>query len=186
MTIFKDYCIRILSKVRPQATFLTINGYKNNWGEVSNFSVVFHVNYLNAVKKAQNIVKKAKYNNNPLFSPYDLKIAKGELLDSFSMTLDGFNPLYTCHGIYEPVLDAHGKPLLGAKLHKRLDALHLNALQIRKKIIKAVDYDERDSAPKTIAKNFLKKQTSLGKWVQFKLIPRRFDELIVQKMKIKG
>ncbi len=186
MSAFKDYCINVFSKVRPQSTFMTVNGYRNNWSEVSNFSVVFHANYLNATRKAQKIIRKAQFPYRPLFSSSDFEIARAELCDSMSATLDGFNPLYTCHGVYKEIRDADGKPIPGIKLHTRSDEVHVNALKTRKKVIVPVSYKQRDSHPKTLAKNYLRSLTPLSKWVQFKLVPRRFDELVVQRMRIEG
>ncbi len=192
MTLFKDFCIDVFSRVDPRATFLSIAGYKNNWDEKADFSVVFHVNYLNAVRKSQQLIMSKTWSRRPLcgrawgFMPSDVDAARVELLDSYQDTLNGYNPLYTCRKVYEPILDANGEPIPGVKLHSRLDEIHINAMRIRKKVLIKGDYKKRDSSPKTLAKNWLRSFTPLSKWVQFKLVPLRFDELVVQKMRIKG
>ena len=180
MTTFKDYCIWILSHVRPQATFLAVRGYKNNFHEVANFSVCFHVNYLNAVQRSLDIVDGYAPTN-------DIEAeARYEMLESYRWTLNGFNPLYTCHGVYEDILDAEGKPIPGIKLHTKQDSVHINAMRVRKNVISEGLYPNRDSSNKTIAKRILRATTPLAKWVQFKLEPKRFEELAVQKMRIRG
>lgn len=180
MTSFKDYCIHILSHVRPQATFLSVRGYQNNFYEVSNFTVCFHANYINAVKRSLELVNK-------YFPSNDVEAeARDELLESLQWSLNGFNPLYTCHGIYEEIIGADGKPIPGIKLHTQQDLVHVNAMRVRKDIISEGIYPDTKSADLTIAKRIIKATTPLAKWVQFKLEPKRFQELAVQNMRIKG
>jgi len=186
MNKFSEYCVRVLGKVRPNATFLSIKNYHNNFGEVSNFSVVFHVDYFNVVRKAEAIIKQAQYPGSKNFSANTMEQAKKELLASFYDTLNGYNPLYTCHGVYDQVLGADGQSLSGVKLHIRQGVLHINALKVRKRVITPVIYTKSNSASKTIAKRYLRSLTPLKDWVQFKLQPKRFDRLVVEKMIIKG
>jgi hypothetical protein len=186
MNKFSEYCVRVLGKVRPCATFLSIKNYHNNFAEVANFSVVFHANYHNAVRKAQAIIKQAKYPGSKNFSKKDMELARRELLASFEDTLNGHNPLYTCHGVYESVLGADGKPLPGVKLHIRQGIVHINALKVRKRVITPGIYKKSNSSSKTIAKRYLRSITPLNNWVQFKLQPKRFDRLVVERMTIKG
>jgi len=180
MTAFKNYCIDIFSHVRPCATFLSVKEYRNNFAEVSDFTVCFHANYMNAVEKALVIVANTRPRD-------DIQAeARDEMLDSFRWTLNGFNPLYTCRDTYEDILDADGKPIPGIKLHTNQDVVHINAMRVRKKVISKGLYPDRNSSDKTIAKRELRAKTPLSKWVQFKLERKRFKELSVQKMRIKG
>lgn len=180
MTTFKDYCINILSHVRPQATFLAVQEYTNHFYEVANFTVCFHVNYLTTVKRSLEIVDG--------YSPAnDIEIkARDELLKSFQSTIDGYNPLYTCRNTYEEVLDANGKPIPGIKLHKQQDAIHISAMKVRKKVISKGIYPNVKSSDKTIAKRIIRATTPLANWLQFKLEPKKFKQLTVQKMRIMG
>lgn len=180
MTTFKDYCIHILSHVRPQATFLSVRGYRNNFYEVANFTVCFHADYIHAVQRSLELVKKYRPKN-------DIEAAaRDEILQSMRWTLNGFNPLYTCHGVYEEILGADGKPIPGIKLHTEQDSVHINAMKVRKDVISKGLYPDTKSADKTIAKRIIKAATPLAKWVQFKLEPKRFKELAVQNMRIRG
>ena len=180
MSRFKDYCVYIFSHVRPQATFLSILEYMNNYHEIADFTICFHVDYLNAVERSFNIVE--KYNPKD-----DIEAeAREEILQSFQWTLNGFNPLYTCRDVYEDILDADGKPIPGIKLHSQQDIVHIVGKRVRKNIISEGLYLDRNSANKTVAKRIIKAKTPISKWVQFKLVPNRFRELSVQKMRIKG
>jgi hypothetical protein len=183
---FAEYCIRVLGKVNPGSTFLSIRGYHNNFSEVANFSVVFHASYFNAVRKAQTIINKVKYPDSQSFSKKDMELAREELLASFDDTLSGYNPLYTCHGVYKEVMGEDGNPLAGTKLHIRQGIVHINALKVRKRVISPGIYNKSNSSPKTIAKRYLRSITPLNNWVQFKLQPKRFDRLVVERMTIKG
>lgn len=183
---FKDYCIRVLGHVQPGSTFLSIKNYKNNFLEVSNFNIVFHANYFNAVKKSKNIIKEVKFNKANLFSKLDFDRAKEEMLESFDMTLSGYNPLYTCHDVYEDVLGSDLKPLSGVKVHKKEGVVHISGLKVKKKVLVPGIYSEVVSEPKTLAKKYLKSLTPLNNWVQFKLEQGRFESLAVEKVKIKG
>lgn len=186
MNKFSEYCVRVLGKVSPGSTLLSIKEYQNNFSEIANFSVVFHADYHNAVRKAEALVKKAKFPGSSNFTKQDMEAARGELLASFNDTLNGYNPLYTCHGVYEEVLGADGEPLSGVKLHIRQGIVHINALKVRKTVITPGIYNKSNSSPKTIAKRYLRSVTPLNNWVQFKLQPKRFDRLIVKRMTIKG
>lgn len=185
MEDYKKYCISVLEKVDPGSTFLSVREYKNNFGEISNFSVVFHVNYLNAIKKAKRVVENLKFIKNQDFSKNDFVKAQEELLASFDRSLTGYNPDYTCHGVYEPICGADGRPLQGVRLHLEQGVVHINALRIRKSVLIEGVYPKVNSAPKTIAKRFIKSQTPLKNWVQFKLVPKRFKEINVAKQQLK-
>ena len=189
--VFKEYCIRVFSHVRPGSTFLSIKNYQNNWNELSDFSVCFHVDYMNAVEKSLQIVEtfkpKRSHTKGNNLNVRALKLARDSILHSFALTLSGMgNPYYTCDGVYESILDADLQPIPGIKLHPGQDVVHINALKFRKKIVKKGYYPPYNSSQHTIAKRFIKSMTPIGNWVQFKLVPGRFSQLTVQKMKIKG
>ena len=35
----------VLNQIRPGATFMSVKQYTNNYGEISNYGIVFHINY---------------------------------------------------------------------------------------------------------------------------------------------
>lgn len=183
---FQEDCVQILSQIKPQATFLSVRGYRNNFQEVSNFEVVFHASYLNAVKKALAIVSLAKFQLNERFGADDFQVAQQELMDSFRDTLSGYNPRYTAQDVYQPVYNLDQEVIPGIKMHREQNVIHLNALKIRKKVLVPGQYKEVNSQQKTLAKQYLRGLTPLRNWVQFKLEPGRFNQIKVQKMILKG
>lgn len=187
---FKEYCIRVFSYVKPGSTFLSIKNYENNWSELSNFGVCFHVDYLHTVERSFGIVEafkpRVQHENESGVSIRTLKAARKELLQSFALTLSGTNPAYTCDGVYNPILGSDNMPIPGIKLHPGQDVVHINAVKFRKKVLRKGLYPLVRSSDNVMAKRFIKGMTPLSNWVQFKLVPGRFDELSVQKMKITG
>lgn len=187
--VFKEYCIRVFSHVRPGSTFLCIKNYENNFGERSDFSVCFHIDYLKTVERAFKIVEGFKPNRShktSMFGVSDLKKAREAILHSFALTLAGYNPYYRNEGVYDPIVGANGFPIQGIKLHPGQNVVHINALKFRKKVLIPGSYPLTTSSPVTIARRFIMSKTPLSNWVQFKLVPGRFDKLTVQGMKIQG
>lgn len=185
---FESFCTRELAKIRTSSLFLSIHHYENEFSEVSNFSIVFHVNYLESVRKSQQVIKSYKPNfkdcEGKRFSLVDLETAKKELLSSYAMTLNGLNPLYTCIGVYDQVLDIDGKIIPGIKLHKQDDILHLEGYRVHKKVLRKGTYPIVNSIPLTLAKDTLRSRTPLFNWGQFKLVPGRFSHIVVDRINI--
>ena len=52
--------ISALRNFRKSSTFLTLRGYRNNYGEVSDYNLIFNVNYTKALQKSISILKGLK------------------------------------------------------------------------------------------------------------------------------
>ncbi len=185
---FESLCTQELSKLRPNATFLAIHNYTNEFQELATFSVCFHINYLAAVKKSKSIVEAFKPSFKHCralpFTINDLVRAREELLSSYADSLTGYNPLYTCHGVYSSVVDAAGNKIPGIKLHKNQDLLHMEGFKVHKLIHKRGTYPSVNSSPLTLAKDFLRQLTPLNRWVQFKLSPGKFEKFTVEQLTV--
>lgn len=183
--MFRQNCISELSKIRKNATFLTIHRYINEYSEVSDFSITFHVNYKNALNRSKEILTNYRPDfkdcDHGKFTFNDLLQAKEELLNSFDMSLTGYNPLYTCHGVYEQIIGADGKPIPGIKLHSAQGYLHLEGFRTHKKILIPGIYPADSRFPLTKAKDYLRSKVPIGSWGQFKLSPGRFERFVVEK-----
>jgi len=167
----------IFNQMRPGATFLAVNGYTNNFGEVANFSIVFGSNYLNSVKKSLNIWARFR----PVGS---LQIkAHAQLMTSYGDTLrTGFNHRAWSAHAYSPVKDCNGNIIKGVKLHLRERVLHLTGLLVRKNIITPGNYSRDNRSRLTVEKDLLIGMTPLKNFRQFKLMEGRFDNISVQKL----
>lgn len=174
--------INNISKLDRNNIFVNISKYKNEFNEISNFQIYFCVNYIDLIKKSLD-----KLNNyHPLitdckdFSFYDLRQAKSELVSSFKDTLNGYNPRYTCHNVYEPITNKNNV-VPGVKLHINQNILHLEGVLLNKVILSSGSYTEYDSNTLTKAKNFLRKKLPVDKWRQFKLDLNKFNTINIQK-----
>lgn len=190
MSDFKNYCIETLSKVRPNSTFVSIRGYRNNFGEIADHNIIFKFRYDNLLLKSLDILRSGyilKENiSNKDFSKTILKEGLEELIFSYEKSLSNYSLGHTYTDIYDLVKDVYGVSISGIKLHKKFNLLHMEGLSIRKNIIKKGSYPKRRSSEKTLAKNFIKSYLPINKFVQFKLIPEKFDRLVVNKLVIKG
>lgn len=179
-----------LSGLRPNAMFLAVLGYRNNFQEVSDFSVLFHIDYKAAIRKSFQII--SAYQpippdwRNRSFTRQNLLDAQVELLDSYRHTLAGYNPYYTCHGVYSLVAGPDGKVIPGIKLHIKDNILHLEGYRVHKRIHTPGTYPDRNRLALTLAKNFLRLKTPVSAWRQFKLIPGRFRTITVGRLSING
>jgi hypothetical protein len=196
MDEFEEYCLRVFEHLNPRSMFLAISGYQNNFGEVSDFQVVFHSNYFNAVRKTlktiQKYTPKAHDCVDQGFDLDHLRDARKEMIYSLNLSLKGeydpdfIHPYYTCAGVYAPVKGRNGRNIRGVILHKRTKTLHIHGLKVNKRIVKTGSYGKRARKPMTLAKRWLKKGTPLENWRQFKLLPGRFKKLAVQREVIVG
>ncbi len=167
----------IFNQIRPGSTFLSINSYTNNYGEVANYSVVFGFNYLKAVEKALNIW--AEYV--PVNSTQ--KLAKQDLMTSYRDTLHtGYNHRARSAHAYSQVKDCNGCVINGVKLHLREKALHLTGLIISKKVLVPCTYPSDTRGSFTLERDRLIQKTPLVNFRQFKLVEGRFDTISVQKL----
>ena len=71
-----------LSKIKSSSTFLTLKGYKNQFKEIADYSIVFHVDYKNALKRSISILESYK----PVNSLQ--KKAKEDILKSYFSSLE--------------------------------------------------------------------------------------------------
>lgn len=170
----------VFNKIRPGSTILSVTGYTNNYNEVSNFSITFHVNYLNAVKRSYDIIKVYKTNT-------DLEhLAKLELLESYTETLSGDgNSRDTSSHAYESILDADGKVVQGTKWHSDYKRIYLSGFLVWKKVIIPGNYLKHNKSEFTIVKDKLRELTPLNKFRTFILSDGRFKSIGVEKLKLK-
>jgi len=184
---FQSTATEILSSIRPSATFLTIHKYLNNFGELSDYSICFHVDYLHAVKRSHALLEKYQPSLYEVakrpFSINHLDLAKQELLLSFSQTLSGHNPNYTGKNAYAQVsYDHHQIP--GLKYHISQDTIHLWGFIVFKRTILPGTYPTDQRKPLTQAKEYLRKLTPVGKFRQFKLQQHKFHKLVVENFSL--
>ena len=165
----------VLAQIRPAATFMSVKGYTNNFNELSNFGIVFHVNYITAVKKAI----KTWHNYRPRNALEQQ--ARLSLLESYKDTLKGYNPRARSAHAYRPITD--GQELIrSVKYHDRGQAVHLWGFLVHKAVLRPGAYpvDNRDHF--SIVRNELIALTTLSRFRQFKIYQNRFQEIAVEHL----
>lgn len=169
----------IFNQIRPSSTMLAIRGYRNNFDELADYSLVFHVNYLNAIKRSKQIIEQYK----PLSGLE--KIARSELLESYAETLSGKgNSRDTSSHAYEPIIDGTGEAVNGVRWHSNYTRVYLYGFICFKRVITPGNYPEVNHEPLTMSKNKLRALTPSNKFRQFILIDGRFDKVDVEKMQL--
>lgn len=188
LSTFRSEVTAALADLRKGSTFLTVHHYINNFAEISDYSIVFHVDYLNAVKRSAELLEGYNFSYGDAegrnYTHRELIVAKKELLDSFNMTIAGHNHLSTNASAYSKIDDGDGTPINGVKLHDEQDILHLNGFRVHKKVLLAGNYPVDNRAAKTIAKDDIRARLPVGRYVQFKLTPGKFSKLVVNGMSI--
>jgi hypothetical protein len=165
----------VFNQIRQGSTFLSIKNYIDNYGGQSNFGIVFHANYINAVKNAINtwIVYKPKDD-----IEHRTRI---DLINSYRDTLKGHNPRALSAHAYSPITD--GKQLIkSVKWHDAGKTVHFWGFLVHKvEIIPAVyPYDSRGAS--TLARSRLIHMTQLGRFRQFAIQDGRFGSIGVDNL----
>jgi hypothetical protein len=168
----QDEFVAELGKLRSGNTFLTLHRYCNAHGEISDFSIAFHVSYESALKTSIKQLDAMK-----LKTPLDIQ-AREELLASFEGSLEKLQitPM-------EELEDAYEHLAKGCKLHRDNGELHLYGLQVWKRVLQAGVYPKQNKRALTIAKDKLRAQTRCGKWRQFKIVPGQVEHIAVEGCK---
>jgi hypothetical protein len=168
----------VLNRVTPGSTFMSIMGYTNNFDEVSNFGLVFHINYMNAVRKAMKFWDEYEPENRTE------ALARFDLLHSYQDTLNGFNPrARSAHAYdrsahaYDPIVDGHNNPIKGVKWYRRGEEVHIWGFRVHKVIVRPGYYPDDDVSELAWARRRLIMMTPIGNYRQFKIIEGRYDHI---------
>lgn len=167
----------VFNQLNQGSQFISVMGYINNYGERSNFGLVFHVDYMKAVKKAVNLW----WAYNP--KTHLEKQARVELINSYVDTLRGFSHSTSAHA-YDRICDANGKLVKGVKWWRRGEEVHLWGFVVNKLILDDAEYPEDNRLPLTLSKQKLLRMTSIGRFRQYKLINGRFNHIGVEGLSL--
>ncbi len=166
----------VLNQIRPGTTFMAVMGYTNKFGEVSDFGLVFHVSYHNAVKKALGMW----LNYTP--QTRDEGRAKVALLASYRDTLNGFNHRALSAHAYDRVVDGNRNLIKGVKWYRDGQEVHLWAFRVHKRVLRQGMYEPVLHDGLTMAKAKLMSMTPLRNFRQFKIIQSRFEQIRVDHL----
>ena len=142
------------------ARFASATYLAKSSGELARHTLIIGANYGKVVADSQlalslvDLAQAAEESKLPL-SVFEL--AKAELEKSLTDSATGFNPAYTKNGLYRTVSE-------GVKVSLNDGTFELAGLQHAKRVIVPGFYPTVKSAPKTIAKNILRKMLPLGRY----------------------
>jgi hypothetical protein len=178
-TLNKQELINTFAKLQPGSTFVSVREYKNNYNELSNFGLVFHIDYTAALKRSRNII--ANYNAQDVLH----REAKTQLLSSLDNRLANIIPIEDRDEPYTHFRDADGNVIKGIKAHEGLDRLYLFGFLVHKRVLVAGEYKDVNSGNLTLAKREIEKSTPIYRFRQFTLLPKSYREIAIEKLVIK-
>jgi hypothetical protein len=155
-----------LAKVGPSATFLYLKNYKDSHGNISNYKINFHINYVTAIARSKKLM--SNYTPQSQFE----RRAKAELLESFEKSLS-----------YPKVDDTYINILPGIKMHKEDNTIYVYGLVVEQTpIVKVSAPPQRN--PYQQVKHKLRSQCPVGKFRQFIISKYNVEKITVGKMEI--
>lgn len=171
----RELFIAELGRLRPTSTFLNLHNYRNEQGELSDFNIVFHISYLNALKRSTAILEGFVPEN-------DLQLqAKHAVLKSFHTSINNHaTPVDEIDDGYKRFFDSDGSEIKGLKMHLATGHLHLYGFVHQKLVKERIEYKAVNSAALTIEKNKLKRMCPVSKFRQFRILPNQVDYIKVQ------
>lgn len=171
-----DLFVKELGKLRSGSTFLSLKGYRNAHGEVSNYSLVFHMSYEKALEKSIDIVNK--------FEPTsELQLeAKNNVIASLTKSLSK-PAIEEVNDAYVHFQNEDGSYVKGVKLHQESNTIHIYGLQVHKRVLIPGEYPTRNKRPLTVEQDFIKSLTPVSKFRQFKITRNQVDSISVDGMK---
>jgi hypothetical protein len=175
----QDQFIKTIASVRPQATFLTLHGYKASSGEVADHQIIFHVSYEALLKRSEDALQEMQF-----FTEPETK-AKETILRSIAKSLAGLKPqIEEIDGAYERFFDDEGKHIRGIKRHIESGVMHLYGVTVQKRIHVPGEFKEVKSKPETIVKNRILNLLPMSKWRQYRLTHDQVSHVTVDKREI--
>ncbi len=172
--------VAALANLRPNSTFLSIVGYRNEHGELSDQNIVFHMSYNAALRSS--IVALSSMS---LIDPLDIR-ARNELVLSFKNSLEkiAYTPIEELDDGYTRFYDENAAHIKGIKLHNTSNTLHIYGLVVSKTIREPGNYKHVNSSLNTIHKNKLRRRTPVGNFRQYRITPEQVEWIKVENLKL--
>ena len=153
---------------------MSLNAYRNEAGEVSNYSLVFHISYHSALQRSLDKLE-------GMIVDTDLeRQAKEELTHSLrnSLLKSEEQPIEEREDHYLH-FQHEGEYVRGVKLHVESNTLHIYGSIVHKRVLLPGIYKKGNSKPLTIAKNKMKSLLPISKFRQFKILPDQVESISV-------
>lgn len=149
-----------MNKSLTNVTFLSIKGYKNEKGEVSDYLINIGTNYITQKEKDIKFLKELDVTSMQWNCPMkDIVTAQLKLIENFQNP----NPVKS-----KAQIDAYAKINDALKIHTDTLELYVFGSKVRKTIREEVDYGEDTRKPLTKAQDEIKALLKHTKYRQFK------------------
>ena len=169
----QDQFVAELAKLRTSSTFLSVMGYRNEYSEVADYSIVFHISYENMLKRSIAALE-AVVPSDDLESR-----AKRELIDGYQNSLKKLatTPIEKIDDAYTHFFDENGNAVKGIKVHTATGVLHLYGMLNAKRVLIPGQYPTSNKRELTIAKDKLRKLCPVDRFRQFKIAADRVERI---------
>lgn len=173
----KSEFIAELAKLTPNSTFLYLHHYRSASNELSNFNIIYHINYLSALKRSVLILE-SLVPNSAIQST-----AKQELLSSFNSSINKIitQPIENLDDGYQRFY-SNNSYIKGVKLHIESNQLHIYGFVHQKVVLEPGNYPKVNSSSLTIEKNKLRQLCPVSKFRNFIISPDNVEKITVQKI----
>jgi len=177
VNIPKQEAIQFFKDKRPSASFVSILGYRNTQGEVSNVEIITNINYERileeSIQKMLSIV--GAETDEGIYKQGDQEFdeAWSEIRESLMKSLAGENE----RG--QKLAEAFTPISKNVRLHDESQTIHLSGKKFKKTILREGTYKEVKSKTKTKIKNAIKEQLPVSEWRNYKL-GDNFDSINIE------
>ena len=168
-----EQIIDVCSRIRVCSTFLYLKEYENNYADIGNYSIVFHMSYENCLKRSIEQLKEIdcserirnELNNSMENSLYNIK--ENDIAD-INEKNDGYYRFFDIDGNY----------IKGLKLHLNSNKLHIYSL------LNNVNYIVYNKRKELNEKNRIRNMLDIGRFRQFIIDPNKCKSITVENLNL--
>jgi len=157
-----------VAKTIKGTSFIGVQGYTNQKGEVSNQTFVGGITYENALLNDFNVLKTSE---DRIFNEFEKSYPKELILQAYQNIYESLEKRLSSDEVKEKLrlendktlkrsdaqIDAYIHVAKGIKIHKETKQIHLFGLVVRKKVLVPIEYKQTKSRELTIVQNKIKK-----------------------------
>lgn len=168
--------IDFFKDLSASAMFMSIHSYQNSQKELSNITIITHLDYKRIVQESLeklNEITSVKVGDKVYtVSDPEFQKAYGELWVSLEKSLVGENE--KGNAINEHYINISKN----VKMHKETGELYIDGKILKKNIIEKGEYREVKSRLNTLIKNAIRKELPVSQWKRYKITKEHCESLI--------
>lgn len=166
-----------LAKLRQNSTYLSLIRYRNEFSELADYNILFHMSYENALVKSIQAVK----DYTPQFEME--RQAKVQVLAGYERSLADLRvtAIEDIDDAYTRFFD-NGRYIKGVKMHTATTCLHLYGLINFKRVLSPGLYPPDTRSTMTALKDRIRRLGPAHKFRQFRILPSQVERISVEKL----